>query len=66
MRAINAIPVNRAALAQGRAARIAACCMALLAVAGVAQAATPDVKLGLGGYYSRLKGGDGPCPSPSS
>jgi len=62
MLAIHAIPSKQAARVQARAARIAGCCMALLAVAGIAHAATPDVKLGLGGYYNRLKSGDGPLP----
>ena len=56
------MPCTGRLLCGASAARIAACCVALLAVAGAATAATPDVKLGLGGYYSKLKGGDGPLP----
>jgi endoglucanase Acf2 len=62
MRAIKPMPCNRATPVRGKAAGIAACCMALLAITGAATAATPDVKLGLGGYFSRLKSGDGPLP----
>ncbi len=62
MRAINAMPCNRATAVRGKVAGVAACWMALLAVAGAATAATPDVKLGLGGYYTKLKSGDGTLP----
>ena len=34
----------------------------MLGNAGTALAATPDVTLGLGGYYTKLKGGDGVLP----
>ena len=63
MRAINAMPWNRATPVSGQGGGDR-CVLPwhCLAVAGAATAATPDVKLGLGGYYSRLKSGDGPLP----
>ena len=63
MRAINAIPVQPGGYCagQGRADR---CVLhgAARRRRRRATAATPDVKLGLGGYYYTLKGGDGPLP----
>jgi hypothetical protein len=52
---------SRAVLAHGGAASVAAACL-LLASAGLSSAATPDVTLGLGGYYTKPKGGDGTLP----
>jgi endoglucanase Acf2 len=52
---------SRAVLAHGGAASVATACL-LLASANLASAATPDVTLGLGGYYTKLKGGDGTLP----
>ena len=57
----DALRRSRAVLAHGGAASVAAACL-LLATAGLSSAATPDVTLGLGGYFTKLKGGDGTLP----
>jgi endoglucanase Acf2 len=62
MRKIDARPRHRGLPVFGSAARTAACCVLLLAGVGVALAATPDVPLGRGGYYTKLKSGDGTLP----
>jgi len=62
MHASDAMPRCRKIPARRTAARVAACCALLLGSAGVATAATPDVTLGLGGYFTKLKGGDGTLP----
>jgi endoglucanase Acf2 len=36
--------------------------LTLLGSAGVSWAADPDARIGLGGYHTKLKGGDGPLP----
>jgi endoglucanase Acf2 len=59
MRTSDAMPRGPTVLAPGRAARVVAACLVLLASAGVSSAAPPDVTLGLGGYYTKLKSGDG-------
>ena len=45
-----------------RAARAAAGCIVLLGSAGIALAADPDATIRLGGYYTRVKSGDGVLP----
>jgi endoglucanase Acf2 len=58
----DAIPRGRPIPTLGKAARVAAGCMMLLGSAGIATAATPDATAGLGGYYTKLKSGDGVLP----
>ena len=45
-----------------RVAALVAGCLALLGIAGTTLAATPDATVGLGGYYTKLKGGDPALP----
>jgi endoglucanase Acf2 len=61
MRTSDATTRGRFVPAPGGAVAVAAASL-LLASAGIVSAATPDVTLGLGGYFSRLKSGDGPLP----
>lgn len=62
MRMSDAMPLTRSIRTLGGAARVAAGCMLLLGSASLAMAATPDATLGQGGYYTKLKGGDGVLP----
>ena len=61
MRTIDATPWHRGRpdVRQRRADRRL---RAVVLLAGVAQAADPDVPLGLGGYHTTLKSGDGMLP----
>jgi len=61
MRTSDATPLGRQIRTFGRTARVAALCTVLLAGAAPAFAA-PDVTLGLGGYFTQLKRGDGTLP----
>ena len=58
MRTSDAIPRGRPVMMRTRAAALVAGCVVLLGNAGTALAATPDATVGLGGYHTKLKGGD--------
>jgi endoglucanase Acf2 len=62
MRTSDATPRTWWIRTPGRAGRVAAASLFLFGSASLALAASPDVTLGSGGYYTKLKGGDGALP----
>ena len=58
----DAMPGGRRHTTPAGVAWFAAGCAALLACAGIASAATPDVVLGKGGYHTKLDKSDGVLP----
>ena len=62
MRTSDATPRGRPVMTFTRAAALVAGGLALFGGAALSLAASPDATVGLGGYYARLKGGDGTLP----
>ncbi len=58
----HAISRGRRLMMFARSAALVAGGLTLLGSAGVSWAADPDARIGLGGYHTKLKGGDGPLP----